>query len=223
MSAATLASVAARRSALYWLLAEFFLTCPSQALVGRLRKDLAGLAGEADVDLLAAELAAVRDALPDPAEAAAIDRLAVEHTRLFGAISPSYGLPPPYESVQRETADAAELAAAVSACYSDAGFAAIDPSVPPDHLGVELRFMALLCHDEMQQWQRNDAGTAVQSLARQREFLDDHVLQWVAGYLRLVQTQAQHAFYRGVAALALDAVPADRALLEEMLAEFDAA
>ncbi len=223
MDAAALTGVAARRSALYWLLAEFFLTCPSQALVERLRKDLASVAGNADVDPLAAGLAATRDALPEHADVAAIDRLAVEHTRLFGAISPRQGLSPPYESVQRESAGAAELAAAVSAYYSDAGFAMIEPSVPPDHLGVELRFMALLCHDEMQQWQRNDAGNAVQSLARQREFLDDHVLQWVAGYLRLVQTQAEHAFYRGVAALALDAVPADRALLEEMLAEFDAA
>lgn len=223
MEVAAFQSVAARRSALYWLLAEFFLTCPSQALVERLRKDLAGLAGNAAVDPLAAGLAAVRDALPEPTGAAAIDRLAVEHTRLFGAISPSYGLPPPYESVQRETADAAELAAAVSACYLDAGFAAIDPSVPPDHLGVELRFVALLCHDEMQQWQCNDAEKAVQSLIRQRDFLDEHLLQWVAGYLRLVQSQAQHAFFRNVAALVLDAVPADRALLEEMLAEFDAA
>lgn len=223
MEVAAFQSVAARRSALYWLLAEFFLTCPSQTLVERLRKDLAGLAGNAAVDPLAAGLAAVRDALPEPADAAAVEQLAIEHTRLFGGISPRHGLSPPYESVQRETAAAAELAAAVSACYSDAGLAAIDPSVPPDHLGVELRFMALLCHDEMQEWQRDDAGKAVQSLGRQRDFLDDHVLQWVPGYLRLVQTQAQHAFFRGVATLALDAVPADRALLEEMLAEFDAA
>lgn len=222
MEAAAFKSVAARRSALYWLLAEFFLTCPNQALIERLRNDLAGLAGDANVNPLAARLAAIRDTLPEPADAAVIDQLAIEYTRLFGAINPSYGLPPPYESVQRETAAAAQLAATVSACYSDAGLAAIDPSVPPDHLGVELRFMALLCHDEMQEWQRNDAEKAVQSLARQREFLDGHVLQWVPGYLRLVQTQALHAFFRNVAALALDAVPADRALLEEMLAEFDA-
>lgn len=223
MNAAVLSGVAARRSALYWLLAEFFLTCPSQALVERLRKDLAGLAGDTDVNPLAVGLATVRDALPEHADAAAIDRLAIEYTRLFGAISPSYGLPPPYESVQRETAAAAELAAAVSACYSEAGFAAIDPAVPPDHLGVELRFMALLCHDEMQEWQRNNAEKAVQSLARQRDFLDDHVLQWVAGYLRSVHTQTQNVFFRGVAALVLDAVPADRALIEELLTEHDVA
>ena len=57
----------------------------------------------------------------------------------------------------------------------------------------------------------------------QRDFLDEHVLQWIADYLRLVQAQAQHVLFRNIAALVLDAVPADRALLEEMLAEFDAA
>jgi TorA maturation chaperone TorD len=223
MEAAALQSVAARRSELYWLLADFFLTSPNAALVERLRRDLAGLTGDAAVDPLAAGLASIRDALPEIADAAAVDQLAIEYTRLFGAISPSYGLSPPYESAQRKTTDAAELAAAVSVCYTDAGFATIDESVPPDHLGVELKFMALLCHDEMQHWQRNDAEKAAQSLIRQRDFLDGHLLQWVAGYLRLVQAQAQHVYFRSVAALALDAVPADRALLEEMLAEFDAA
>ncbi len=223
MEAAALQGVAARRSELYWLLAEFFLTSPSQALVERLRRDLAGLSGDAVVDPLAAGLASIRDALPEATDAVAVDRLAIEYTRLFGAISPSYGLSPPYESAQRNSADAAELAAAVSDCYTDAGFAAMDASVPPDHLGVELKFMALLCHDEMQHWQRNDAEKAAQLLIRQRDFLDRHLLQWVAGYLRLMQTQAQHVFFRSIAALVLDAVPADRALLEELLAEFDAA
>jgi TorA maturation chaperone TorD len=224
MNAATQASVAARRSAVYWLLAEFLLVCPSRAQVERLREDLAGSdAAEADADPLAAGLAAVRDALPEHTDAAAIDQLAVEYTRLFGAISPNYGLAPPYESVQRKTAAAAELAVAISASYSDAGFEAIDSSVPPDHLGVELRFMALLCHDEMQQWQSNDAEKAVQSLGRQRDFLDDHLLQWAPGYLRLVQMQAGHAFFRNVAALGVDVIPADRAMFEEILADLDAA
>jgi TorA maturation chaperone TorD len=223
MNAATQVSVAARRSGLYWLLAEFLLICPSQALAERVRKDLAGHTGDADADPLAAGLAAVRAALPEHTDAAAIDQLAVEYTRLFGAISPNYGPPPPYESVQRKTAAAAELAAAVSACYSDAGFEAIDPSVPPDHLGVELRFMALLCHDEMQLWQSDDAEKAVQSLGRQRDFLDDHLLQWAPGYLRLVKMQARHAFFCNVAALGVNVIPADRAMLEEMLADLDAA
>lgn len=223
MNAVVLSGVAARRSALYWLLAEFFLTCPSQALVERLRKDLAGLAGDTGIDPLAAGLAAIRDALPENADAAAIDQLAIEYTRLFGAISPSYGLPPPYESVQRETADPAELAVMVATCYANAGFATIDQAVPPDHLGVELKFMTMLCHAEMQEWQHNNAGKAMQLLGRQRNFLDDHVLKWVPDYLRLVHTQAQHVFFRGVAALVLGAIPADRALLDEMLTEPDAA
>lgn len=217
MPAAALPRVAARRSALYWLLAELFLTCPNQNLVERLRKDLEGAAGDAGVNPLVERLATVRDALPENADAATIDQIAVEHTRLFGAISPSYGIPPPYESVQRETADAAELTIMVSACYSDAGFAAIDQAVPPDHLGVELKFMAMLCHAEMQEWQHNSAANAIQSLDRQRDFLDDHVLKWVPSYLRLIHAQARHVFFRSVAELALSAIPADRALLDRML------
>jgi TorA maturation chaperone TorD len=71
--------------------------------------------------------------------------------------------------------------------------------------------------------QRSNAAKAAQSRTRQREFLDTHLLQWIAGYLRVVQAQARHAYFRNVAALVLGAVPADRALLEEMLAACDAA
>ena len=222
MNAATLACVAARRSALYWLLAEFLLTCPDRSFVSRLRRDLGAAADDQASDPLAAEIDALRDTLPGQDDAAGIAALAVEHTRLFGGISSGYGPPPPYESVQRGAAESAEPAAAVARCYSDAGLAVIDEAVPPDHLGVELKFVALLCHGEMEAWQHGRHTEAVRALGQQQHFLNSHLLRWAPEYWRSVQADAKHGFFRGVAAIAIEAVSKDRALLEEMLGTLDA-
>lgn len=222
MNAAALASVAARRSALYWLLAEFLLTCPQTAFVTRLRREFSGI--EVATGSLESKLSALRDALPEDGDAAGVDNLAVEYTRLFGSVKAGYGLPPPYESVARAVMTPADVVAAVNACYADAGLASIiQPQTSADHLGIELKFMALLCHREMEAWQQGHSAKATSALERQRDFLDAHLLKWAPQYLGLVLADARHAFYRGVAALALDVLPEDRALLNEMLVELDAA
>ena len=223
MDAATLAGVAARRSAMYWLLADLFLTCPNEILVVRLRRDFIGVQKTAAGDSLATSLSALRDALPEVKDAAGITKLAVEYTRLFGAINASYGLPPPYESVHRSAGEAAALAVAVSEYYSAAGLAPTDQASPPDHIGVELKFVALSCHSEREAWQQDRAAEAIQALGRQRTFLDDHLLRWAPGYWELVQAKAQHEFFRQLATLARRSVTADRALIEEILVELDAA
>ena len=215
MDAATLAGVAARRSAIYWTLADVFLTCPNEAFVARLRNDLVRLSDFGTASVLTTGLLA--ETLPDAGDAAGVTRLAVEYTRLFGGIGASYGLPPPYEAVHRNVEAAAEIAVAVTQCYSDAGLAAVDASAPPDHLGVELKFISLLCHGESEAWQKNLSAESVQALHRQRAFLDDHLLRWAPDYLKLVQAQAREAFYRKFAQIALTAVTEDRGLIEDLL------
>ncbi len=220
-----LAAVAARRSALYWLLAEFLLTHPDGSFVSRLRRGLSEGRDDPALEPFAAQWSGVCEALPEPDDAAGIEALAVEHTRLFGGISPAYGPPPPYETVQRGAgvAEPAELAVAVANCYADAGLDPVDEAVPADHLGIELKFIALLCHREMEAWQRGRHADAARALGLQREFLDSHLLGWAPRYWRFVQAHARHDFFRSVAALSLKAVSEDRALLEEMLGTLSAA
>ena len=196
--------LAARRSAWYWLLAELFLTCPNDEYVARWRRDLSvdeSVSGER-VDCAAADVAALHATLPDAEDSPGTMGLAVEYTRLFGAVRTGYGPPPPYESVHRKAADSGDLVVALNQFYNEAGFAPIDQAVPSDHLGVELKFVALLCHAEMEAWQQERAGEARQVLDRQRKFFERHLSQWVPGYLDAVQANAQHPFYRRLAILA---------------------
>ena len=85
------------------------------------------------------------------------------------------------------------------------------------------RFIALLCHKEMQAWREDSSAAAICALEQQRDFLDAHLLMWAPQFWTTVKAQAQHDFYRALAALAHDAITEDRALLEETLVEFDAA
>lgn len=221
MDTPTLAGVAARRSALYWLLADLFGMCPNDALITRLHRSLACVTGARTDDPLAAGVAALRNALPEIHDAAGITELAVEYTRLFGGISASYGMPPPHESMYRDAPVPAERAVAVTQCYFDAGFAAVDQGVPPDHLRVELKFVALLCHSESEAWQCGRNEEAVHALRRQRDFLDGHLLRWAPDYWGLVRAEAQHDFFVNLATVALEAVTDDRSLIENLLVDFD--
>ncbi len=210
---------AAARSALYWMLADLFLTCPDGALVARLRRDLAGGPGTDSANPMIQELAALRDALPT--DSPGTIALAVEYTRLFGSVSKSYGPPPPYESVHRGSSLPTDVVVAVSEFYADASLAPIDQAAPPDHLGVELRFLALLCHGESEAWRKGANADAIQSLKRQRDFLDRHLLQWAPDYLNMMQSNAQHSFFRCLAALARMIGAKDRGAIEDMMAEID--
>jgi TorA maturation chaperone TorD len=210
------AGEAAARSTLYWLLADLFLTCPDGAFVARLRHDLAGGPGTDSADPIIRQLTALRDALP--ADSPGTIALAVEYTRLFGSVRESYGPPPPYESVHRGSSLPTDVVVAVSAFYADAGLAPIDQAAPPDHLGVELRFLALLCHGESEAWRKGMSVDAIQSLKRQRDFLDRHLMQWAPDYLDVVQANTQHPFYRYLTALARRTMAEDKMVIEDRYA-----
>ena len=162
------------------------------------------------------ELTALRDALP--VDSSGTIALAVEYTRLFGSVSKSYGPPPPYESMHRVSSLPTDVVVAVSAFYADAGLAPIDQAAPPDHLGVELRFLALLCHGESEAGRKGANAEAIQSLKRQRDFLDRHLLQWAPDYLDVVQADTQHPFYRCLTALVRRTMAEDKMVIEDRYA-----
>lgn len=205
-----LASVAAGRSVLYWLFADLFLTCPDQSLVTRLMGDLpVGQGGEHPI---MRELSELRQALPQ--DASGVAALAIEYTRLFGAVGPDHGPLPPYESVHRDTSQAA-----VSEFYAEAGLATFDAAAPPDHLGVEVRLMALLCHGESASWRGGHSKQARLALENERAFLDRHLLAWAPRYLETLERAARHPLYRALAGTARRFVCADRATIDDLLTQ----
>ena len=69
-------------------------------------------------------------------------------------------------------------------------------SLAPDHLGIELEVMAVLCAKEEEAVEA-DNGPAVGAVRRvQREFLEQHLLAWAPMYLFAAQRNARTMLYR---------------------------
>ncbi len=212
-----LAEVARERSQVYWFLSTFYTTRPDARFFADLAGRVAALEA-AGTDPAGEGVDHLRSALNEPDAGGLAERLTVEYTRLFRGLSANYGPPPPYESLYRGSQLMGEVTAAVMARYAAAGFGVIDEDLgPQDHIGAELKFMALLCHDEIAAWERADRDAAARSWKLQREFLAKHLLRWVPAYCRRLQEESVERFYIGAALLTEHAVIADNGVLDDLL------
>ena len=217
MQTAALADIAQRRSHTYWLLSRLVLEAPSAAFLAELRGALDRAPPDAALPLGPETIAlsdAVSAALADPCTPAPLD---VERTRLLAGLSRTHGAPPPYESVFREDKLPGESTVAVSAAYAEAGFEPLVPEAgPADHLGAELRFLALLCQCELAAWRGGERAAAAAWVERERAFLDDHVLQWVPQHCERLLALAEAPYHRAMLTLIARACLVDRDDVEEL-------
>jgi TorA maturation chaperone TorD len=220
MTAAALADLAQRRSQTYWLLSRLVLEPPTGSLLQELGIALAAAPVTSDVPL-GPETLALRDAVQQALrDLDAEPTLPVSHTRLLGGLAKTYGAPPPYESVLREDKLPGEATIAVTAAYLEAGFVPPVPEAgPADHLGAELRFLALLCHREHEAWAADERADAGAWIERERAFLDDHVLQWVPQHCEQVLALAATPYHRAMFTLIARACLIDRDDVEELAAQ----
>jgi len=102
--------------------------------------------------------------------------------------------------------------------YRGAGFAK-NPGFkePEDHLAVELAFMALLCGRAVEALRAGDEAGAERQLRAQREFLSDHLLNWIDRFTSDVRKAAEDGFYFDLATFTEDFLTADAAELAEVL------
>ncbi|OGK97342.1 MAG: hypothetical protein A3E31_17215 [Candidatus Rokubacteria bacterium RIFCSPHIGHO2_12_FULL_73_22] len=197
------------RSRVYWLLARLFGTRPEPELLERLAATPPSRA--ADADGVVSALVHLHDTLAREAPQALAERLAPEHTRLFGGLRRGYGPPPPFESVYRRSPNPAEVALEVMAAYEAAGFGAMDEALgPPDTVSAELEFMALACFRESEAWAQGDAQEALAWQERQRTFLDEHLLAWLPALCDALRAATREPYFRHVADLAEATCRADR-------------
>ena len=149
------------------------------------------------------------DVLPSHADA---DEAAAMHYRLFGLIVP------PYASLflDGEARLAGPVAGQVRRWYEQVGFRGDGSDEEPDHLGVELRFLALLTGAEADALRDgNDAD--VEHLHRfQRHLVDGHLLWWLPGLVHAVR-QHEQPFYAHLATLTFDLVLDHRAALSDSI------
>ena len=130
-----------------------------------------------------------------------IEDLRWDYTRLF--IGP-FKLPcPPWESVYRSQArllmqDAADD---VRRVYAAVGLSVEATGMMPDHVGVELHFLALLSETA----DSNDDPHS--EIARLKQaFLNDHLLQWIPQFAADMEAAAETDFYRALARVTVEAL-----------------
>ena len=206
-----LADQAAGRSRGYWLLSRLFLEVPDAARLGELRRMLGDGAELAPTDDIAALRAAVAAALAAPDEAA------VAFTRHLLLGDKKHDEPLPYEAHVREGRLPGEATAEVATMMGEAGFAEVAPEASsPDHLGAELRFMALLCHEERDAWLQGNDAAGSEWLRSQQAFLGQHLAQWAPDYCLALAERTTDAYLHAVARLAAHTVRDDVAILDEI-------
>jgi TorA maturation chaperone TorD/Pyruvate/2-oxoacid:ferredoxin oxidoreductase delta subunit len=119
-----------------------------------------------------------------------------EFTRLF--LGPERPVAYPYESVYREGKVMGDCTVAVRQHYTAEGLASEDHFLP-DHVAVELEFMAHLALREAEAWERDDEDEALACLRRQEAFLSEHLGRWLPSFCQRVLASEAHPFYASLA------------------------
>ncbi|MEO5365817.1 MAG: molecular chaperone TorD family protein [Magnetococcus sp. WYHC-3] len=131
-------------------------------------------------------------------------RLGKAFTRLFRGLQEGYGPPPPHESLYRGGRFMDDTTVAVRQFIADAGFSNLCPEAgPQDHMGTELRFLALVSFRESQARDAGLTGEAARMAAMQMEFLDRHLLAWLPEYARRVLPACDEPLYAAAIRLTL--------------------
>jgi len=170
------------------LLSSMYLCKPSREVLESWK---AALSGESSLFL--DELKKALNEI-DATSETELEELLWEYTRLF--IGP-YKLPcPPWESVYTSPKRLMmqDAAGQVQALYAGAGLAVNTDDVMPDHIGVELNFLAVLLHQV-----HSAAGNKEEQMARTDTILTEHLLKWVPQFTRDMENAAEEPFYRALA------------------------
>jgi TorA maturation chaperone TorD len=170
------------------LLSSMYLCKPSREVIENWKRALAE-----DPSIFLADLnKAIRGI--DLTSDAELEALLWEYTRLF--IGP-YKLPcPPWESVYTSPKKLMmqDSADQVRELYAEAGLAINTNEVMPDHIGVELNFLAVLL-----QRTQSEPGNKEDQVKRTEKLLYDHLLKWTPDFTRDMEEAAETLFYKELA------------------------
>ncbi len=208
--------LAEMRSRTYWFLSTLYLKKPDTEMIEDIKLTLSELDNwEDDLTEL---IVLLRESLDGDAHELS-QRLAAEFTRLFRGISKGYGPPPPYESVYRgEGRVMGETTLSVLKFYNEAGMGIIDENEgPQDYIGIELKFMSLLCYREMESWRNRRMKDGERYLELEKRFLNEHLLQWVPDFCRRVEAESREEFFATVAMLTEKLLRIDAENIEVLL------
>lgn len=223
-------ALAQARSQVYHFLARFFTHAPDEEFVRNVlseetRASLAEMFPEEAVAELRTVAGDGRGGPPcQPSQTISLLDLVVDYTGLFDAPAGQYLAP--YESVYRADSRGEQgqplalvygpSTVAVRRLYAEAG-AEIAPEFRdlPDHVGMELEFMAFLCEREAEAWGGGLEEDAATWQDWQRRFLEEHLGVWIDALCEKMQRLARTGFFRAAASLTAAYVAQERAILKE--------
>jgi len=134
----------------------------------------------------------------------------------------------PYESVYRDTRDVAgksvkgllmgQSTVDVQKWYR---LAALDLSGDikevPDHIGVELNYLAHLCAKERQFASQGDEPKLTRAWEMERDFLAAHVVRWIGLLRDKFYEKSKHLYFRAIADMAIEFTRRDLLTLEGLI------
>jgi len=107
---------------------------------------------------------------------------------------------------------------AVNAAYAEAGFGmAQEVREMPDHIGIELAFVATLYEREADLLRRGATRKATAVRQSRQRFLAEHPGAWLSGFPREASQRTTLAFYKTLARLAANWVEQDRRVTSYIL------
>lgn len=144
-----------------------------------------------------------------------LDDLAVDYARIFLSAGVAQGKAAfPYESIytSKQHLMKQESSSSVAALYLEKG---LEPRadmyrVPEDHLGLLLEYMAELCE------RANDTEVCVEENdTEQKEFLMNHLMNWVPAFSQDMMKYASTGFYQGLAKMTKGFLSQERSLMKD--------
>jgi len=147
---------------------------------------------------------------------ASVGDLKSEFNALF--VVPTKGsYTPPYESCFRENRGRGmgnlwgETTADVVKSYRDARYETtnLQGVFAPDHIGVELAFIAKLCRDTQQFFENKNFEQAQRTEELRKKFLKEHISHWIDDFSRALGTASSSVFYKCLSELTADLIHSD--------------
>lgn len=157
-------------------------------------------------------LSNLQKVLMDMGSASREERLNVEMTRLMEG--PGLTPAPPYASYYLHSRQLmGPSAQAARRAYLEWQVLPEEGSIPPDHVALELGFLAVLAERAL------ELELPMNALRASREFLHLQVLSWVPCFCAEIEKNSREPFFTALARWTLQTIEADSAWLEDVLTD----
>jgi TorA maturation chaperone TorD len=220
-----LLEVGSARRGVYTFLSAAFLQSPDRESISRLCQSppASDETGQAGLDSLQRLVEYAREA---QANSELIEQARREFMDLFRVPGGKYV--PPYESVHRDSREVAgkrvsgllmgQSAVDVRKWYRLAALEISDEYKDlPDHIGLELNYLAYLCGKEAEFAHGGEESRLQRTWEMQRDFLAAHVVCWVEDLRTRIREKSDNVYFRAVADLCVEFTGRDLATLEAIL------